>query len=162
MNTQIIHTLTLELGETLEKKKSTVEKQPNYIKIGNGTMNKHKIKSINLVKVMNEVSSNGRALITAIVDGMVFNPHTGKVDFIVVVTTGDAITKRQLTQGYKELVELELVKRVSRSKYMLNPNAVVTDYSEQLAVWENSSKAKSTTTVGDIPTEVEEALKTYM
>lgn len=135
MSTEIIHQITLNKDETLQKvKKST--KQPNYWMIGNGTMNKHRIKSINLIHEMVKCTRPAQLLLDWIISGMVYDPADEAVRFIVKVTGDTSTQKQYIKNGYKELFEKDLVRRVKRGHYMVNPNAIITDYAKQMAVWE--------------------------
>lgn len=139
MNTQMIAVKGLEKNEkaviTIET--VTKSKKPNYFMIGNGTMNKHKIQSINLVSVTAKASAPARELITTILDLMVFDPSTQSTIFVVNPIPTIHIQPQTLKKGYKELHALDIVRRVKRGYYMLNPNAIITDYDRQIEVWDS-------------------------
>ena len=126
--------IVLNENETLRKEKRVV-KQPNYIKIGNGTMNKHNIKSINLIAEICKMSDSGRYMIDKIQEKMVWNPFEDEIDFVVKVVAETDAEKKRLVRGFEELSSKNLVRRVKRGHYMINPNAIITDYSKQMRVW---------------------------
>lgn len=75
-------------------------------------------------------------LLDWIISGMVYDPADEAVRFIVKVTGDTSTQKQYIKNGYKELFEKDLVRRVKRGHYMVNPNAIITDYAKQMAVWE--------------------------
>lgn len=122
--------------------------QPNYYKIGNSTVNKDGIESINLVKEMVRLSMPARQMIEMIMDRMIYDPFyygkdlqgkwIGGVVFDVTIIPNDNTERQILKRGYKELREKNLVRRIKRSHYMINPKAVITEYARQMIVWEES------------------------
>jgi hypothetical protein len=62
----------LQLGDGLEivKSKPKTKKTPNYYRVGNGTVNKNKIESIDLLREMANMSKPAQFLVLAIKDGM--------------------------------------------------------------------------------------------
>lgn len=136
MNTRSIHQISLSDDETLVKVKKTKAKRPNYRMIGNDTMNKHNIKSICLIDAMADSSSAGRELIRTITKLMVFDPKEEGVRFIIKLKPGFDIPPQILKRAYKELHAIDLVRRVKQSHYMLNPNAMITNYEKQMEVWD--------------------------
>lgn len=138
---QIIASISLNEDEVLvkQKRKSRVA-TPNYYMVGNGTMNNHKIKAINFIKEMVQMSDSARYLINKIVEEMVWNPYEERVDFVVNVVTGSETEKKKVTRGFAELSEKDLVRRVKRGYYMINPNALITDYEKQIVVWDSLEK----------------------
>ena len=137
MDTQIIHNIILSKDESLEVKKKHPTKQPNYLKMGTGKMNKHNIESINLLNVMLNVTSASRRLIVTITDNMQYDAETKEIIFIVRVRSDIDIPAQQLKRAYKELNKLNIVRRVKRGYYMVNPHSVITDYEKQIAVWDS-------------------------
>jgi len=140
MNTDILHTISLKSDEKLVIEKNIQLKQPNYYRIGNGTMNKHKIQSINLVRESNACTKPAQHVIDWIMEGMVFDPNTEKIKFVIKLIPDTNPGKQILKKGYKELFEKDLVRRVKRSHYMLNPNAIQTNYKEQQIIWNTCNK----------------------
>ena len=131
----IITHITLNEDEVLVKKRLTTA-QPNYIKIGNGTMNKKSIQSIDLLTEMDKMSQPARTVLLWIKDGMIWNPYDDRIEFIIKVLPETPAAKQMLVKGFKELSQKDLVRRVKRSHYMINPKAIITDYNKQLAIWD--------------------------
>ena len=130
----IIHTLSLEDNEVLFKKKIKQVAEPNYNRIGNGTVNKHKITSIDLIDVVIEASGSGKWLIKKIKDGIGWD---NSYDPVVKITPANNPEKQHLVRGFAELSAKDLVRRIKRSHYMINPNALIpAKYEEALAIWE--------------------------
>lgn len=140
MNTDSILHITLEKDESLHKVKNKILKQPNYFKTGDGTMNKHHIKSVDLLKEMDNMTSNSRKFLLMIKDGMIFNTELNSRTFIVKVIGETNYQKKIIKEGYKELNSKDLVRRVKRGYYMLNPNAITTNYEAQINEWNKLKK----------------------
>lgn len=133
---KIITQITLNEGEVLQKARVARVSQPNYYRIGNGTMNRQGIQARDLLKELVELSKPGQTTLMWIKDGMVWNTSTESIDFVVKVLPDTSAGKQVLKKGFKELHDKDLVRRVKRSHYMINPNALITDYPKQQAVWE--------------------------
>lgn len=122
---------------TIERKRG---QKPSYLMVGNGTMNKHKIFAIDLLRELANASKAGQFLLLAIKDGIT---HANNYNPVVNIRKNE-LTKTQqqyLVVGYKELVEKDLVRRVKNGWYMINPNALVPlDYEEAMEIWENAKK----------------------
>jgi hypothetical protein len=132
-----IASITLKKGEKLVLQENSKQQQPNYYRIGNGTMNKHKIQSIDLIQEIIDSTKPAQQLIAWIKDGMQWDPYTESVTFEVKVLPETSADKQTLKRGYKELEARNLVKRTKRSHYMINPNAIIVDYNKQLAKWKS-------------------------
>jgi len=135
LNNDSIVQITLEKNESLYKTKIKVLKQPNYFKTGDGTMNKHNIKSIDLLQEMDNMTSNSRKFLLMIKENMIFDKELNSRLFIVKVIGGTNYQKKIIKEGYKELSAKDLVRRVKRGYYMLNPNAIITNYEAQVTEW---------------------------
>ena len=110
------------------------QKRPNFLMAGNGKMNKHRIQSIDLLKELANSSKAGQYLILTIKDGIKFDNHNYSP--IVRVIGNTSTDKQYILNGYKELHSRGLVKRVKKSHYMLNPNALIPpDYDGALEIW---------------------------
>ena len=109
------------------------KKKPNYFMVGNGTMNKNKIYSIDLLKEMANSTKAEQYLLLAIKDGINYENEYNPV----VKVVGDTSTAKQyIKSGYKSLYERNLVIRVKKSHYMINPNALVPiDYEDAIELW---------------------------
>lgn len=115
-------------------KRPELTKKPNYFMIGNGTMNKHRIYGIDLLTEIVNSSKAGQYLILAIKDGITYENEYNPVVKVVGTTKYE---QNMIIAGYKELVERDLVRRVKKAHYMINPNALVPiDYISALKVWD--------------------------
>lgn len=117
-------------------------KKPNYFMIGNGTMNKHKIYGIDLLRELANSSKAAQFLLLMIKDGINYENGYNPVVKIVGETK---YQQNQITEGYKELVAKDLVRRIKKSHYMINPFALIppVDYEEAVKTWEQAgSKIK--------------------
>lgn len=116
-------------------------KKPNYFMIGNGTMNKHKIYGIDLLKEIAIASKAAQFLLLAIKDGITFENGYNPV---VKVVGESKYEQNKITEGYKELVGKDLVRRIKRSHYMINPYALIPpiDYEEAVKKWEEAGILK--------------------
>jgi hypothetical protein len=138
----IVQTIVLEDNEILVKKKAYDKTEPNYYRVGNGTMNKHKIQSIDLLTIGFNSSSDAQWLILKIKDSITWDNDYNPV---VKITPINNPEKQKLLRGYKELHQKDIVRRVKQGHYMLNPNALIPlDYPSALATWEASKKYKVT------------------
>jgi len=136
MNGKSIHQLSLNADEELLTRKRKRVKEPNYFRIGNGTVNKHNIRSIDLIVEIVKCSKPAQTVVMWIKDGMTWNPYDERIDFVVKVQPDTSAGKKVLAKGFKELSEKDLVRRVKRSHFMINPNALITDYEAQRAQWD--------------------------
>ena len=131
----VVATLVVPEGfvGTLKERRSAT--QPNYYKTGNGTMNKHGIQSINLIDEIINSTKPSQWFINELIKRATYNHETGAVEFKIQLIGRTSTEKQYVQKAYKDLHNRNLVRRVKRSVYMLNPNAFITDYPKQLAVW---------------------------
>lgn len=109
--------------------------QPNYYKMGNGTTNRDKIESIDLLEELEHMSHNALRLINMIKRGMKWNVYEERVDFVIPVTAANSADVMVIKRGFAELKARDLVRRVKRGYYMINPHALITDFNKQLIIW---------------------------
>ena len=130
-----IVTIALSSDEEVSVVKKAV-KSPNYYRVGNGTMNRSKIKSIDLLREIAEASSPAQFVLLTIKDGITY--ENGYSPVVQIKSSTLTSTQQQyLKRGYKELHERDLVRRVKRGYYMINPNALIpVNYEAALAQWE--------------------------
>ena len=132
----IVTHINLKADETLYVGKTTKANSPNYYRIGNGTMNRQKIKSIDLLTEFYKCSKPAQTVILWIKEEMTWCTKTEKINFIAKVVAETTAQKQILKKGLKELFCKDLVRRVKRGCYMINPNAIITDYEAQMEVWD--------------------------
>lgn len=131
----IVTHLVLNADETLKKVKVKKVVEPNYFRIGNGTMNKNGIQSIDLVRELVNMSKPAQTVLLWIKDGMVWNSYENRIEFVVRIKPETDAQKQMLKKGLKELFAKDLVRRVSMGRYMINPNAIITNYEAQMIEW---------------------------
>jgi len=119
-------------------------KQPNYVRVGHGAgKNKHGIAAIPLFREMLNMSKAAMTVVVWLEEAMVWNPYDERVEFVIKLIPETASGKRLLKAGFKELQEKGLVRRVKRSHYMLNPNAMIVDYEKQMEEWNKLDKKET-------------------
>ena len=123
-----------------EKQKRATK--PNYFMIGNGTMNKHKIYGIDLLRELANSTKAEQFLLLAIKDGICYGNDYSPIVKVIPETE----TQRQYIKlGYKSLLARELVIRVKKAHYMINPNALIPiDYEGSLRIWEEAINKHTT------------------
>ena len=125
----------------VEEKQKRATK-PNYFMIGNGTMNKHKIYGIDLLKELANSTKAEQFLLLAIKDGICYGNDYSP---IVKVVGETKYQQNMITEGYKSLSARELVIRIKKSHYMINPNALIPiDYEGSLRIWEEAVNKHTT------------------
>lgn len=148
MENQFVTQVVLNEGEVLTKKKAQV-RQPNFYKIGNGTMNKHGIKAVDLLDILMDCSRPAQHVFRLIKSRIVWCPYEQSIQYIVKVARKDftKAEEKRFDRGIKELLDLGLVRRLRPSHYMINPNALIPyDYPKYLKVWEKAGGKKLSTT----------------
>lgn len=129
--------VTLAPGKVLvqEDSKPRIPK-PNFIMVGNGTTNRHGIRSIDLLSEMVHMSKPALFVLLHIRGEIHWENKTGEVKIPMNQLTN--AQKQQFKRGYKELLAKDLVRRTKRSHYMINPNALIpADYTEGLVLWDS-------------------------
>ena len=132
--------LTLELpkGKTIEVVDEVKhKKRPNYYSVGNGTINRDGVVAMDFIQELIDCSKPAQTVIGWIKDGMKWDVYERGIPFVIKVVPGTNAGKQVLKKGFKELSDKDLVRRVKRGYYMINPHALSTDYSKQLAVWDS-------------------------
>lgn len=101
-------------------------------------MNKHSIKSIDLLREVVKLSKPAQNTILWLNDELAWDNQTGEVKIEMKNLTNSQ--QQQFQKGYKELNSKNLMIRTRRSHYMMNPNALIPlDYEAGLKLW-NLSK----------------------
>ena len=135
---KIAVTVFITADETIAiENKRKAEVRPNFIMVGSGTVNKHKLYGIDLLREVAEATKAGQFLLLAIKDGVTYENDYSPV----VKVTGDTKYQQNLiTAGYKELLEKDIVRRVKKAHYMINPNALIPkDYNAAMKIWNSIS-----------------------
>jgi hypothetical protein len=134
---QSITQIILKPNEELSINPKSIEVQPPFFKVGNGRTNKQGVSSMDLIDEMTKMSQPALKVIGWIKDGMVCDPFTESISFVVKIVPETSSDKRILKKGFKELQAKDIVRRVKRSHYMINPKAIIADYKNQVAVWDS-------------------------
>lgn len=98
------------------------------------------VKSIDLIDVVIASSKAGQFLIQKIKAGMNWD---NSYHFVTKINSSSLTSteKQYLAIGYKELEAIDIVRRVKRGHYMLNPNALISiQYDEAIALWNSIPK----------------------
>lgn len=137
---EIIAHVVLKKDEVLTTKKIS-NAQPNFYKVGNGTVNKHGIKSIDLLDVLMDCSRPAQSVFRKLKQQLVWDPYEGEIRYIAVMRRKDMIKseEKQFDRGVKELIDLDIVRRLKPSHYMINPNALIPpNYEKWCKVWDKA------------------------
>jgi hypothetical protein len=127
----------LNSGEYLETKKLKAKKQPNFFKIGNGTMNKHSIQSLDFIQEMADMTKSELLVIVTVKDLYTWDNENGEV-YIPLSKKFTKVESKTFLKGFKILQEKNLVRRTKQSHYMINPNAIfLLDYQKGLKLWDS-------------------------
>ena len=130
LKTAVTVLITKDESITVTKKRRS---EPNYYKVGNGTMNKNKIQAIDLLdEIMNSTKAE-QMLIKAIKNGIGYD---NDYYYVVKVTGNTKYEQNQIAVAYKSLKERNLVIRTKKNHYMINPNALIPlDYGQAVEDW---------------------------
>jgi hypothetical protein len=125
----------LDKGEHLETRKVKSAKNPNFTKVGNGTMNKHGIQSIDFLQELMDMTKAEQLVITTIKNLYEWNDTTGEVH-VPLSKVFDKQKTKTFLKGFGLLKNKDLVRRTKTGHYMVNPNAIfLQSYQEGLALW---------------------------
>ena len=116
--------------------------KPNCYMVGNGIMNKYNIQAIDMIRELANSTKAEQFLLLAIKDGICYGNDYSPIVKVIPETE----TQRQYIKlGYKSLLARELVIRVKKSHYMINPNALIPiDYEGALRIWEEAVNKHTT------------------
>ena len=135
-NLKVAVTVYIEPGlETVSVTSDKKVKQirPNFMMVGNGTMNNKDIGSIDFLEEIVNSTKAEQFLLLSIKNGINYGNSYSP---IVRVIGSTKYEQNLITAGYKSLLARNLVRRVKKSNYMINPNAIITDYEAQIEVWD--------------------------
>lgn len=130
--------IALKPGQVLEQsiKELNVTRHPNYYRVGNGIVNRHKIESIDFIQAVMDMTKAEQLVIQTIKDLLTWENETGEV----YVPLSEMFTKSEnavFRKGFALLKKKDLVRRTKPSHYMVNPNALIPRrYDEGLRLWE--------------------------
>lgn len=133
----IVAQVSLNENETLVKKKMRIL-QPNYYKIGNGTMNKDGIQAIDLIDVLMDCSRPAQWVFRQLKAQIKWDPYENRISYVAIIQrkTLSKADEKKFDRGISELIGLDLVRRLKPGHYIINPNALVPDsYETWIRVW---------------------------
>lgn len=139
---QIVSNLYLDLAEneTAEIVKKSTEKKPGYALIGNGMTTKHGRTSIDLLQEIADMNSNEKLCFFLIRDSFVYDRYDKRIIYQAKVDLSNLSKsqKSKFSNGYTSLYRKDLIRRVSKGVYMVNPNAIIPKHYEvELVTWNN-------------------------
>lgn len=138
MSNSIVMQAQLDSNEYLETKVVKRASQPNYYRIGNGTMNKKGIQSIDLLDEVMSMTKAEQLVISTIKGTYEWDNQTNEVYLPLsrILTSSNCVVFRK---GFKLLKEKNLVRRTKQSHYMINPNAYIPlNYQKAQELWDES------------------------
>jgi len=159
LNTESISTYSLEedkvIINTQELSKNTEVRvytkpiynaKPSFTMIGDGYMNnKHKdiAKSIDLLNEVANMTSAEKFCFFIIKNNIHYDNYTNTMIYQVKVAPYlfSNTDKALFLRGFTLLKNKNLVRRISKSVYMINPNALIpARYTKELAIWDKAKK----------------------
>ena len=111
---------TISISDMVERKLVL----PSFYGFGNGKTNRNNMTSINIPKVMRQLSKPAFNLFWQFVEER--NRRTNIVEYIVVPEK-----RAWMSRTTKELMKYDLVLRLQRGQYIINPLAVLPDYPQE-------------------------------
>lgn len=139
MSKSIVTQANLGADEYLETKVVKRKIQPNYYRIGNGTMNRHRIQSIDLLDEVMAMTKAEQLVISTLKNAYEWNNQNNEayLQLSKILSKSDCTVFRK---GYKLLKDKGLVRRTKINHYMINPNAYIPqNYSDAQTLWLNSA-----------------------
>jgi len=104
------------------QKKSTYKGAP-FISIGKAGITKHKIKGFPMATVLKDLSLSATWLYWSLIERR--NPRTNEA--ILLAASLNQTDKNKVSRGYKELLAKNMVKRIKKEHYFLNPATAIPD-----------------------------------
>jgi hypothetical protein len=133
----VIH---LDDGERLETRKVKKTKNPNFLKVGNGTMNKHGIQSVDFLQELMDMTKAEQLVISTIKNLYTWDNPNGEVH-IPLSRSFDKNGTKVFLKGFGLLKKKELVRRTKQSHYLINPKAIyLMDYEKSIELWDASEQ----------------------
>ena len=123
-SSKIVTNITLRDDEELSmQKKKKYLPTPNYYKVGNGTYSsRYNMSSIDLMNEILEMTVPEAWLLRLLKDNLIGYDSTEVSLVDVALTDSD---KQKLKIAYKRLRDKDLVRRIKRQHYMINPVALI-------------------------------------
>lgn len=135
-NLKVAVTVYIEPGlETVSVTSDKKVKQirPNFMMVGNGTMSNKGVGSIDFLEEIVNSTKAEQFLLMGIKNGINYENSYKPVVKVIGTTKYE---QNLITAGYKSLLDRNLVRRVKKSHYIINPNALIPiDYEGALDIW---------------------------
>jgi hypothetical protein len=109
-----------------------------FTRVGNGTVNKHGIQSVDFLQEVMAMTKAEQLVIATIKNLIEYDSQTGEVHVPLskVLTKTNAVVFRK---GFKLLKNKGLVRRTKQSHYMINPAALIPlDFTKAQKLWGES------------------------
>lgn len=137
-NNQASLSIHLKQGEHLVTKKVKSTKNPNFTKVGNGTMNRHGIQSIDFLQEVMDMTKAEQLVVSTIKDLYEWDNPDGEVH-IPLSKIFDKQKSKTFLKGFGLLKKKGLVRRTKTGHYMINPDAIyMRSYEDGMALWNKS------------------------
>jgi hypothetical protein len=152
MSEVIITTSTLEVHKDYDiniSQRKRYDNKPSYAMVGDGRMDKSfsKPKGIDLIEEALNMSAPEKFCFRAIKDSIKWDRFDNRLIYQVPIRTSEftATDKTQFQTGFKLLSAKDLVRRISRGVYMINPTALIpTDFEREFSIWSNAKPQTNT------------------
>lgn len=147
LNGNIVPKIELALAEGLEVSLTTrtKENKPGFMMVGNGWETRMNKDSVDLLWEISQMSSNEKLCFFKIKDSMVYSRSDERIIYQVVIDMGDMTPsqKSKFSNGYTSLKQKDLVRRVKKGVYMINPNAIIpAKHTAELTIWNSLKETK--------------------
>ena len=147
LNGNIVPKIELALAEGLEVSLTTrtKENKPGFMMVGNGWETRKNKDSVDLLWEISQMSSNEKLCFFKIKDSMVYSRSDERIIYQVVIDMGDMTPsqKSKFSNGYTSLKQKDLVRRVKKGVYMINPNAIIpAKHTAELTIWNSLKETK--------------------
>jgi len=153
MSDKIISNIQLAIPENriLEHRLVQIEEKPRYYKIGNGRRNTFMGKGhipLDAIKIMSEMTPQELWLINLLKDNIKLKEEKTssglkfRTSCISVIKSSklSSSEKQKLKTGYKRLNQKNIVKRIKREHYIINPDFIIPHfYQEEKELFDNLS-----------------------
>ena len=116
MSISIVDERGLKSGESYEVKKTYREQLPKFKMIGDSIY-------MNAFKILTELSVSESYTLNKLVESVMWSYKTNKVFFQTKSMT--PAEKNKFSKGFKGLNEKNIVRRISREHYMINPDFII-------------------------------------
>lgn len=138
---EIITHVSLGKHQKLVVQDDIISRKPHFILIGTGRNSmkrKHKLKPIDLLSEIANMTSNEAFAFITLRDSLNWDTLTKQYSLVIVPNQSEFTTyqQKQFKLGVKSLIDKDLVKRIKRGNYMINPMAIIpSNFEEAEKLW---------------------------